>query len=446
MRKLYSFLLTATLLFVSQTAWAYDFEVDGIYYDITSSSEPLTVEVTYKSSSYNSYSGEVVIPNSVVYGGKSYDVTSIGIRAFSGCTSLTSITLPEGLTSIGIRAFYGCTSLTSITLPEGLTSIGVSAFHNCPSLTSITLPEGLTSIGSYAFHNCPSLTSITLPESLSSIGERAFYDCTNLKFNQFENAEYLGSENNPYLYLIQANSTGVSSCTVNNRCKLIGYEAFEGCTSLTSITLPESLTSIGSYAFYGCTSLTSLTIPKGVSSIGVRAFYGCTGLTSITLPEGLTSFGEYAFYHCTSLTSITLPEGLTSIGKSAYLSCTSLTNISLPSTLNRLGDGALQNCSMLTSISCSATIPPACGTDVFKGVEATNCTLNVSEESMIYYRTFYGWNIFTNVVALEETPSGIESINANEHGAPIYDLNGRRQGASAKNGLFIQNGKKKLIH
>ncbi len=284
MRKLYSLFFTVTLLFICQTACAYDFYVDGIYYDITSSSEPLTVEVTYETTSYNSYSGEVVIPNSVVYEGKSYDVTSIGDEAFYDCTSLSSITLPEGLTSIGESAFYGC---------------------------------------------------------------------TNLKFNQFENAKYLGSENNPYLYLFQANSTGVSSCTVNNRCKLIGDYAFHDRTSLTSITLPEGLTSIGGATFSGCTSLTSITLPEGITSIGAEAFYNCT----------------------------------------------SLTNISLPSTLNSLGDGALQNCSKLTSISCSATTPPACGTDVFDGVDATNCILYVPKECISDYSTADGWNIFTNVAS-----------------------------------------------
>ena len=110
-------------------------------------------------------------------------VTSIGERAFYGCSSLTSITLPESVTSIGDFAFYGCSSLTSITLPEGVTSIGKNAFYGCSSLTSITIPENsqLMSIGDYAFYGCRSLTSITLPEGVTSIGKSAFYGCISLK-------------------------------------------------------------------------------------------------------------------------------------------------------------------------------------------------------------------------------------------------------------------------
>ena len=106
--------------------------------------------------------------------------TIIGDNAFSGCRSLTSISLPERVTSIGNSAFSGCRSLTSISLPERVTSIGSSAFNNCYSLTSISLPEGVTSIGNSAFNNCYSLTSISLPEGVTSIENSAFNNCYSL--------------------------------------------------------------------------------------------------------------------------------------------------------------------------------------------------------------------------------------------------------------------------
>ena len=137
-----------------------------------------------------------------------YPVTQIGWSAFSGCTSLTSITIPYGVVSIGWKAFFGCTSLTSITIPEDVTSIGESAFESCTSLTSITIPESVTYLGWKAFSGCTSLTSITIPGSVTSIGSSAFSDCT----------------------------------------------------SLTSITIPDSVTRIGSYAFSGCTGLKLITI------------------------------------------------------------------------------------------------------------------------------------------------------------------------------------------
>ncbi len=119
-----------------------------------------------------SISGEYIIKSGTI---------CIGGSAFYGCTSLTSITIPESVTRIGGSAFDGCTSLTSITIPESVTSIGYWAFWGCTSLTSITIPESVTSIESHAFRGCTSLTSITIPESVTSIGDMAFYGCSYLK-------------------------------------------------------------------------------------------------------------------------------------------------------------------------------------------------------------------------------------------------------------------------
>ena len=123
-------LLTALLLLASPSlAHAYDFKVDGIYYNITSTTDH-TVMVTCKNTSYNSYSGDVTIPETVTYDG-TYAITSIGNLAFHSCTGLTSVTIGDAVESIGNYAFRNCTSLSSITIPEAVESIGTSAFYKC---------------------------------------------------------------------------------------------------------------------------------------------------------------------------------------------------------------------------------------------------------------------------------------------------------------------------
>ena len=174
MKQTKLWLATIAALLCSLTASAHDFEVNGIYYNITSSTD-LTVEVTYKGELYvNTYSGVVTVPSIVTYNSTTYSVTSIGVSAFSNCYGLTSITIPESVHEIGGWAFATCRSLTSIIIPESVTSIGESAFAGCSGLTSITIPESVTSIGESAFAGCSGLTSITIPESVTSIEGGAF--------------------------------------------------------------------------------------------------------------------------------------------------------------------------------------------------------------------------------------------------------------------------------
>ena len=381
---------------------AHDFEVDGIYYKITDATNK-TVAVTYSgsfsSSVDNEYTGSVVIPESVVYNGKVYSVTSIGRYAFWDCSGLKSITIPNSVTSIGEEAFYNCSGLTSIEIPNSVTNIGNSAFYNCSGLTSVVIPNSVTSIESFAFYSCSGLTSITIPNSVTSIGYQVFYGCSGLTSIEIPNSvTSIGS----YAFY---GCSGLTSIEIPNSVTSIGGSAFNGCSGLTGIEIPNSVTSIGNSAFYGCSGLTSIVIPNGVTSIGYRAFADCSGLKSVTIGNGVTSIGESAFDGCSGLTSITIPNSVTSIGNSAFDGCSGLTSITIPNGVTSIGEEAFYDCSGLTSITIPNSVT-SIGNYAFYGCKGlTSITIPNSVTSIGDY-AFYGWSGLKSIVI----PNSVTSI------------------------------------
>ena len=172
--------LFAILMLLPLVVMAHDIEVknaDGVTIYYNYSQDVTELEVTFYGSyadTYDEYMGNVVIPEEVTYGDRTYKVTSIGFEAFSHCSGLTSVTIPNSVSSIAGYAFNRCSGLTSITIPNSVTSIGSYAFQYCSGLTSITIPNSVTSIGERAFSGCSGLTSVTIPNSVTSIGDYAF--------------------------------------------------------------------------------------------------------------------------------------------------------------------------------------------------------------------------------------------------------------------------------
>ena len=325
--------------------------------------------------------------------------TSIGNLAFSKCTGLTTVTIGNSVTSIGRGAFDGCTGLTSITIPDSVTSIGDYAFWMCNRLTNIAIPDNVTSIGERAFDNCTRLTSITIPDSVTSIGDYAFYACSRLTSIYYTGdvASWCGI-------------SGLGNVMSGSRTLYIGGKKVAG-----DLIIPDSVISIGDCAFYRCTGLTSIIIPDSVTRIGEDAFYGCTGLTNITIPDSVTSIGSDAFSGCTELTSINVAKGntkyhsagncvietksktlvfgcktsvipaegsVTSIGNYAFRSCTGLMSITIPDSVTRIGDYAFFDCTGLTSVTIGNGVT-SIGNDAFEGCNGlTSVTIGSSVTSI----------------------------------------------------------------
>ncbi len=286
-------------------------------------------------------------------------VRAIGDVAFYGYTSLTSVSVPEGVTSIGNNSFYGCTGLTRFIIPNSVTYVGERAFRRCRSLTSVTIGQSVRSIHNHAFAECIGLTSVIIPDTVTFIGEEAFAQCYSLAgvtigtgVTSIEVRTFYACEN-------------LTRVTIPDQVTAIGGMAFYACKSLTSVAIGKSVTSIADEAFRYCTSLTSITIPENITSIGTGAFDRCESLVSVTLPHSITSIGVGLFSNCTSLTSVTLPDSITSIGISAFYGCPGLTNVVLPSSVISIGYDAFRYCASLTSATFKGNAPSSFGSNVF---------------------------------------------------------------------------------
>ncbi len=282
--------------------------------------------ISFRNQNLTSY----VIPN---------NVTRIGDRAFSFCSSLAEVVIPNSVTRIGDSAFESCSSLAEVVIPNSVTRIGDRAFEGCSSLAEVIIPDSITGIGDHTFSLCKSLAEVIIPNSVTNIGKGAFQLCSSL-----------------------------AEVVIPNSVTRIGDYAFSSCSSLAEVVIPNSVVCINGNPFHGwngkldCLSLsfvyednilfnkdksriisfrnqelTSYVIPNSVTRIGDYAFSSCSSLVEVVIPNSVTRIGDYAFLHCSSLSSIVIPVSVTIIGSYAFAGCNFSNNVK-QELISRFGD------------------------------------------------------------------------------------------------------------
>ena len=368
-------LTTIAVLLCSVRANAYDFEVNGIYYNIISATD-LIVEVT---SGDNKYTGEVIIPTMVNYKSKDLAVTSIGASAFDGCDGLSNITIPNNVKTIGQGAFNNCMSLKELRIEDGDTNLEMGIAYSYeetkhPNPNSYRYEEYSHTYG--LFHDCPL--------EILYIGRNITYTCMS-KFYENEDYDYY-----VHIYSPFNNKIELLSVSIGKHVTTIGPELFSNCSILEKITIPKNVTNIKDRAFDNCTSLKELYIEDGNTNLELGVgktvwltstlynkrglFHDCPlesiylgrditysyylyladnsspfskiqTLKSVTIGDSVTIISKNLFQGCSNLTYAPIGDNVTVIDTKAFAKC-GIINITIPNSVEKIGTCAFDFCNL----------------------------------------------------------------------------------------------------
>lgn len=366
------------------------FEVSGINYKVTSTN---TVAVGENPN----FIGNANIPAEVTKFGTSYAVTGIADWAFTNCSGIDSLTLPNSITNIGEYGFAFCINLESINLGDSVKTMGFRAFQGCSSLSSVTIPNSVTEISAGLFLQCSGLVSLSLPNSITTINDESIALCTNL-----------------------------SSLTIPNSVTYIGADAFSGCTSLSNITVEASTPPQLSYdVFFDVVKTIPLFVPTESTGLYLAAdqwkdfdiqgqsltTFTISGITyrviaanTVQVDQNPGVSGELNIPNEVSYNNINY--SVSSITDSAFFACAGLTSVILPNSITSIGNNGFSGCIGLTSFTSQATTPPTLGNNVFEGFNNNGIQsesdgvierivpLYVPQESVDLYRSSDQWQEF----------------------------------------------------
>ena len=449
----------------------YDFEVDGIYYNVNGNE----ASVTCRDTRYNSYSGVVTVPETVTHNGKTYHVTAVADNAFRNCAALTAVNYGNGIKTIGAQAFRNCQQMKSIRIGKSVTEIGEGTFDGCycierfevdnvdswcsvslgdyystpftlapvqhfvvngQEVKDLVIPGSVTRINDMTFMYAECINSVTIEDGVNEIGELAFFGCGHLA-----RVSIPGSVSKVE-YCAFYNCDDLVSLTLGEGVEMIEHYAFGYCEKLTDVSLPGSIKTLQNGVFYSCQGLKSVHLNEGLQSMNDWVFAECTSLEAVTIPaslnwlgycafaydEGLKSvafesqsptFDEFVFYGCTSLEQVALPRALTAISYGAFSQCPRLASVEIPATVTAIGGGAFSNCSGLTRVDindlknwCSIDFADVAANTLQYGHHLYLGGEEITELDIPQGVTAISANAFYGASALTRValPAGIESI------------------------------------
>ena len=394
---------------------------------------------------------------------------------------IVSVVIEDGVTSIGTRAFYGCSNLYSVKMPDSVTKVGGYAFYNCSNLAEINLPDGVDDISYYVFYNCSSLTEIVIPKNVSEVAWRAFEGCSSLRNVTFKGfapgfdadsfngvtatvhypgndsswTEYVGKnfagnltwepytaelvgysgtcgENATWTLdregLLTISGTGamenyddinnrapwhskaryIVSASIEDGVTSIGSHAFENCDQLTNIEMSDSVASIGDYAFEYCSSLTYIDLSSGVQQIKLTAFTSCDSLSAINVAEANENYTSVdgvlfdsamttvIFYPRAGKEEYTIPNGVEKIGDSAFNHCKELRSIEIPNSVTSIEACAFKSCGLY-----SINIPISVTSIGRYAFDECSSLFNVEMSQSLLFIGDYAFNDCSNLTSIE---------------------------------------------
>lgn len=375
---------------------AQTFDHEGITYKVSGT----TVIIQKPSATIGTYSGDLVIPETVSYNGKDYTVASASATAFKGNEAITSVQLPNSINKLIKGQFSKCTNLRKVNIPTGVTAFPGNVFEYCSSIDSIVIPANITSINGSQFNGCTGLKYIEFAEAETEIevdnasGLQAKYTAGSGDAA----VDYISTleevvVNRPMTAMQPAKNpwrgnTSIKKVTFGGKCVSVYSNMFENCTSLTEINIPATVTSLAANAFAN-TGIASLDLHGGIATISSSAFQGCKNLTTVKLNEGTTFIDALAF-NGSPVSSLSLPVSLTTIGKQAFNNCALTGDIVLPASVARINDLAFSGNTTMKTMALPASLTNL-GEGVFQGctgltaitVDAANTTYKVKETGIV---------------------------------------------------------------